>query len=197
VRASEQITIRSFRVVFDLERRIHKVDRWRLPVPHGVPLRGVAYFVVALVAVVLLSRLPVAGVLVGALPPPVRYVVGPVAVAYALTQVRVDGRSAHAAIVAWIRYRLGARHLASFRVVSAPRSVTRLGEATIVPDERFARLRRAAVAGPARVLLRYPIQSRVRGGRRPVLRVEQMPGPPLFEARSVRLRSGQRLVVNG
>lgn len=189
--------IRSFRVVFDLERRIHKVDRWRLPVPHGVPLRGLAYCALALVAVVLIGRLPLAGAIVGALPAPVRYVVAPGAVSYALTQVHVDGRSAHAAILAWTRYRLGARHLASFRTAPPPASVVRLGEAALVPDERSAHLRHAIVRGPASVLLRYPVRGFVRGGRRPALRVEQLPGPPLLEAKSVRLRPDQRLVLRG
>jgi hypothetical protein len=191
------MTIRSFRVVFDLERRIHKVDRWRLPVPHGVPLRGLAYCAFALVAVVLIGRSPLAGAVLGALPAPVRYVIAPGAVAYALTQVHVDGRSAHAAILAWSRYRLSARNLASFRSVPPPASVLRFGEAAFVPDERFAHLRRAIVQGPATVLLRYPVRGCVRGGRRPVLRVEQLPGPPLLEAKSVRLRPDQRLEVSG
>ena len=34
--------IRSYRVCFSLERRIYKIDRWRLPVPWGVPLRTTA-----------------------------------------------------------------------------------------------------------------------------------------------------------
>ena len=40
--------IRSYRRVFDLERRIYRVDRLRLN-PGGVPVRGVVYFLVILV----------------------------------------------------------------------------------------------------------------------------------------------------
>ena len=36
--------IRSYRSVFDLERRVYSVDRLRLN-PSGVPVRGVVYFV--------------------------------------------------------------------------------------------------------------------------------------------------------
>jgi len=36
----QTLQIRSFRVVFDLERRLHKIDRWRIPLPYGVPVRG-------------------------------------------------------------------------------------------------------------------------------------------------------------
>ena len=40
--------IRSYRRVFDLERRIYRIDRLRLN-PGGVPVRGVVYFLVAIV----------------------------------------------------------------------------------------------------------------------------------------------------
>ncbi len=30
---------------FDLERRLHKIDRWRVPLPYGLPLRSLGYFV--------------------------------------------------------------------------------------------------------------------------------------------------------
>src|SRR5215213_3634989 len=88
------ITIRSYRVVFRLERRLHKVDRWRIPVPYGLQLRGVAYFAAVLAAVVLVGRLPAAGELLAVLPAPLRFVVGPIAVAFALTRLSPDGRAA-------------------------------------------------------------------------------------------------------
>ena len=55
------LTIRSYRLAFALERRIHKIDRYRLPVPYGVPLRGLAYAVVVLAVVLALTALPVSG----------------------------------------------------------------------------------------------------------------------------------------
>ena len=39
------MVIRSYRRVFEVDRRIYRVDRWALPVPGGVPLRAVGYFV--------------------------------------------------------------------------------------------------------------------------------------------------------
>jgi hypothetical protein len=98
---TKRLPIHSFRVVFELERRIHKIDRWRLPVPYGVPLRGLAYWAVALVATIGFTRLPLVGSAVEVLPAPVRFVVLPVGVAYLLARVEVDGRPAHRAIVAW------------------------------------------------------------------------------------------------
>jgi hypothetical protein len=197
VAAREGMTIRSFRVVFDLERRIHKVDRWRLPVPHGVPLRGIAYGALALAAILVLRQLPLAGAVLDVLPPPIRYLIAPAALAYALTRLRIDGRPAHVALWAWARFRASPRHLACLRPAPADGTVVRLDGATLVPDERSARLRRGVVKGPGEVLLRYPARGRMTKRRRPSLRVEQLPGPPLFEAKRVRLKPGQRLVVGG
>ena len=41
---AERVVIRSYRRVFEVDRRIYRVDRWALPVPGGVPLRAVGYF---------------------------------------------------------------------------------------------------------------------------------------------------------
>jgi hypothetical protein len=197
VREREGITVRSFRVVFDLERRIHKIDRWRLPTPYGVPLRGIGYWAVALIAIVLLGRFPVTGVVIGVLPPSIRFAVFPVAVAFVLVKVRIDGRPAHSALVSWLRYVLSPSRLAGFRTAPRPGTVVRIGEIALLPDERSARYRPAVIEGPAVVLLRYPPLGWPNGRRRPALNVRQLPGPPLFVGKQVRLRRGQRLVLHG
>jgi TcpE family len=198
VRGQDGIAIRSFRLVFDLERRIHKVDRWRIPVPYGIPLRGIAYWALALFAMLTVGRLPVVGALTGLLPVPLRLVVIPVALAWVLTRVKLDGRPAHTALCAWARFRLAPRHLAGLRAVPAVGSVVRLADVAIVPDERAARYRRAVIDGPATVLLRYPPFGRMRAsGRRRALRVKQLPGPPLFVGKQVRIKAGQRIVFEG
>jgi hypothetical protein len=40
---SAGLEVRSFRVVFQLERRLHRIQHWKLPLPYGLPLRGLAY----------------------------------------------------------------------------------------------------------------------------------------------------------
>src|SRR5689334_19546995 len=92
---SERLVIRSYRRVFEVDRRIYRVDRWALPVPGGVPLRGLGYFVATILVLLGVGRLPVVGDLVGALSPPLRLVVLPLAVAVLGTQAAPDGRSAH------------------------------------------------------------------------------------------------------
>ena len=52
--------IRSYRSVFDLERRIYSVDRLRLN-PGGVPVRGVVYFLAILGGALIAGRLPLLG----------------------------------------------------------------------------------------------------------------------------------------
>ena len=183
------VTIRSFRVCFDLERRIHRIDRWRLPVPYGLPVRSIGYWACALFAVLLLSRLPVIGDALRALPAPLRLVILPAGAAYLLTQLRVDGRPAHGAGLSLLRHRLSARELVAFRPVPV-RGEVRLGDVRIAPDEATAHYRRAVVRGPAAVTLRYPARAHRRGR---VLRVEQTGERPLWQGKRIVLRAGQRL----
>ena len=114
---SERVVIRSYRRVFEVDRRIYRVDRWALPVPGGVPLRAVAYFAATVLALVVLGRLPGTRELVGLLSPPLRYVVVPLAVAVLGIQAAPDGRSAHRFAADWLRLRVRARRRCAGRVV--------------------------------------------------------------------------------
>jgi hypothetical protein len=187
-----ELTVRSYRVVFELERRIHRIDRWRLPLPYGLPLRSLGYAFAALLAVILLSGLPLLGDLLGVLAPPLRLVVLPAGVAYALTRLRVDGRAPHRALAAWVRFVAAPRQLAGFRRAPPVGSAVSLGVVALVPDGREARYRRAVLHGPVSVVLRYPAGARAHGG---TLRIRQLSARPLLRGRRLRLEEGQRLVV--
>jgi hypothetical protein len=189
--ADGELVIRSYRLCFDLERRIHRIDRWRIPVPYGVPLRGVAYGAVALAAVLLLQRLPVTGGLLGVLHPALRLVILPIATACALTRLRVDGRPAHAAGIAWLRWRLDASRVAGYRTAEPP-GPRLLGDLAIAVDEGSALYRRAVIRGPATVTARYPARARARARK---LELRQAGGGPLWRGKRIRLAEGQRLVV--
>src|SRR5947209_845568 len=108
------LVIRSYATVFRLERRLHKIQHWRLPLPHGLPLRGAGYALAALIAIVLASRLPLVGGLLGRVPAPFHYVIAPGAIGMALARLRVDGRPAHGFLRAWARHRLYAHHVSAF-----------------------------------------------------------------------------------
>lgn len=185
------VQIRSFRVVFDLERRLHKIDRWRIPLPYGIPVRSLVYALAALVAVLVVARLPLAGALVGALPPAVRYVIIPVGIAYGLTQVRIDGRPAHRALLALARDQAGARRLVAFRAAPAVDVVT-FDTVAIAGDERTSRYRPAEIRGPVTLRLRYPLRATQ---RRSTLVLEQAGSRPLRKPKRLDLKAGQKVVV--
>src|SRR3954447_19821915 len=114
---ADRVMIRSYRRVFEVDRRIYRVDRWALPVPGGVPLRAVGYFTAALIAVLITGTLPGLGDVVVSVSPPLRFVVIPLAVAVLATQAAPDGRAAHRFALDWLRLRLRSRRRSSGRVV--------------------------------------------------------------------------------
>ena len=144
--------VRSYRRVFEVDRRIYRVDRWALPVPGGVPLRGGRLLRRSRSAVLVLGALPGIGELVGRLSPPLRYVVVPLAVAVLGTQAAPDGRGAP------LRGRLAAAAAARPAALGGPRGAAR-GRAGRVGRARWRRcgtstrpeLASRRVRGPARV----------------------------------------------
>src|SRR3954463_4103014 len=157
--------IRSYRRVFEVDRRIYRVDRWALPVPGGVPLRAVGYFAATLLAVVIAGALPATGELVGALSAPIRFVVVPLAVAVLGTQAAPDGRTAHRFAWDWLRFRLRARRRSAGRVVRLGGEPVRWdGELTVQWDTDGPELHSARVRGPARVTFNVPTTLGEAGG---------------------------------
>jgi hypothetical protein len=185
------IPIRSFRNCFKLERRIHKIDRWQIPVPFGIPMRGVGYAVAAEVVLLFVAQLPVVGLAVGALSPPIRFGMLPIGIAFLLARWEIDGRSAHATLRSLVTMRSRPRRLVAWRALPAP-GPTVLGAVTIAADDRGARLRPGVVRGPARVLVRYPFRARERWR---TLRIEPQPGPPQWRGREITVDRGQRVVI--
>lgn len=100
--------VRSYRRVFDLERRIYRVDRLRLN-PGGVPVRGIVYVLAALAAMLVATRLPLAGLALRRLPWIARYLAIPGVAGALLAVVRIEGRPFHLAALALSRHRLQRR----------------------------------------------------------------------------------------
>jgi hypothetical protein len=185
------IEIRSFRVVFQIERRLHKFDRWRLPLPYGVPVRGIAYAAVTLLAIVLAGQLPGLGALLGAVPAPLRFVLLPLGVATLLARVRVDGRPAHRFLHAWLAFRMSPRTVDAFSPVPAARSVHSIAEEILLADGPASPdYRPAVIAGPATVVLGLPARATQRGT---TLHVEQTGAIPLRRGKVIALKAGQSL----
>ena len=163
---AERMVVRSYRRVFRVDRRIYRVDRWALPVPGGIPLRGIGYFALALGLVLVLGRLPGIGELVSVLSAPLRYVIVPLAVAVLGLQAAPDGRVAHRfRRLAALRLR-GRRRSAGRRVPLDGERIAFGGTLATVWDERAPDLHRARVRGPARVTFNRAVRLRHRPGGR-------------------------------
>jgi hypothetical protein len=179
--------IRSYRAVFDLERRIYRIDRLRLN-PAGVPVRGIVYFLALLAAVVVCARVPPLRVLAGALPWYLVYVALPSVCAALLSVVAIDGRPAHLATRALLRHRLSPRRSVGLSTRCPGRGVApgarwRPQEILLLPDGSDARVRRLRYTGPGAVLVsvaheRAEAHAPVCCGRRSRLSVRALSAQP-------------------
>ncbi len=154
--------IRSYRAVFDLERRIYRIDRLRLN-PGGIPVRGVIYCLAILAGLALAGALPLLGTAVRALPWYLRDLLLPAGGAALLTVIRVEGRPFHLAAAALARYALGPRRLAGLRPGTPPVRVWRPEELLMLPDGSDPRLRGLRYTGPGAVLVRVAHERSTRG----------------------------------
>ena len=164
--ARQPKVIRSYRLVFRRRWRLFRIQNWRIPLPGGLELRAVGYWLACMAALALAARLPALGLVFSALPPSFRFGVLPLAGAWALASLEIDGRSPHRALVALIAWRLRPRSLAGIRRCPRPGE---LGFAepriTVAGDLRTSTYPRGRLRGPAKVLLRYPVAARAEGAR--------------------------------
>lgn len=150
---SSRIEVASYREVFDLERRIYRIDRFRLN-PSGIPLRGVIYFAVAAALSAVLDGLPLAHWLLRQLPWYLRYVGIPGLLATAGSTVRVEGRPLHLAIRGLVLRSLRPKQFSGFAPCGAIGSRWRPPQIIVIPDGRDAPPRRVQFVGPGTLVLR-------------------------------------------
>lgn len=199
--------IRSFRRVFDLERRVYSVDRLRLN-PSGVPVRGVVYFVAIVVAALASSRLPVLGAGVELAPWYLRDLLGPALAATLMALIRIEGRAFHHAAHSLLRLACSGRRLiGGFRGCGSGRWYPH--DLLVLPDGSESRFRRLRYTGPGAVLVGvgHERHSRPRGLEGRVWRARTLwpeltvrrdrgdgacPGPQV-----ILLADGARLLVHG
>lgn len=195
--------IRSYRAVFDLERRIYRVDRLRLN-PGGVPVRGVVYFLVLLVAILICGSLPPLDAMTGALPWYLVDVALPGASAALLTVIRIDGRPFHLAAQALLRHRVQERRSVGLRPCRAgsgaePGARWWPQEMLILPDGSDARMRQLRYTGPGAVLVTVAherVESARPFGARPRLTLRESAEPsPAAGGQVIALAPGMRLQV--
>jgi hypothetical protein len=159
--------IRSYRLVFRRRWRLFRIQNWRIPLPGGLELRAVGYWLACMVAVAMLARIPGVGLLLDALPPSLRFGVLPLAGAWALCGLEVDGRSPHRALAGLLFWRLRPRVLAAFRPCPrADAAAFAEPRVALAGDLRGPTYPRGCLRGPAKVLLRYPVAVSAEGARR-------------------------------
>jgi hypothetical protein len=142
--------IRSYRSVFDLERRIYRIDRVRLN-PGGMPVRGVLYFFAILLALACAARAPLLGDAMHMVPWYGRELALPALGAGLLALIRVDGRPFHLTAIAVLRHAFRPRHLSGLRPCDSPGRCWSPPELLLLPDGSDARLRRLRYTGPGAV----------------------------------------------
>jgi hypothetical protein len=199
------IEIRSYRRVFDLERRIYRVDRIRLN-PGGVPVRGFIYFLAAIAMAMAVGHLPLLRVAANAVPWYLRDLILPGASAALLSVISVEGRPFHLALHAIARYALGARWLSCLQPCAAPGALWCPGPILFLPDGSESRMRHMRYTGPGAVLISMqheravgePAASLGVFPRRPAaVVVRELPGScPMAEGQVIALGSGARLLVH-
>jgi hypothetical protein len=203
---SGPVEIRSYRRVFDLERRIYSVDQLRLN-PGGVPVRGIVYFLALLATALLATALPGVRVLAGELPWYLRDLALPAVGAALLSVIRLEGRTFHLAAHALLRHRLSPRRLASGRPCAAPGELWQPDALILLPDGSDSALRRMRYTGPGSVLVCVEHARRgrfVERGERAFARrwcrrsftLEQLPRTrPAAPTQVISVRRGVRLAV--
>ena len=199
--------IRSYRRVFDLERRIYRVDRLRLN-PGGVPVRGVIYFLGILVAALISGRLPLVAVPAGMLPWYVRFLALPVLSAGVLTMIRIEGRPFHLAAYALVRYRAAPRRLAGVCRRGSPHGRWHPAEIVLLPDGSDSTMRRMHYTGPGALLVaveaecsgrasgQRSLRFRARGLRAELILRALPGGRVLSRGKVIALSPGARLLVS-
>jgi len=195
--------IRSYRNVFALERRIYCVENLRLN-PAGVPIRGIVYFLAIASGALIAGRLPLMRAFAQALPWYMRDIGLPGLLAALLTIIRVEGRPAHLAGLALVRYATGPRELAGVRPRSAVDRRLRLDELLVLVDGSDARLRRLRYTGPGAVRVsvahmraEWHMGLPRRLARRPTITIQPLPGRRAPErGQVIALGPGARLEVD-
>jgi hypothetical protein len=177
--------IRSYRAVFDLERRIYRIDTLRLN-PAGVPVRGIVYFLALLAGIAVCARVPPLRAVASALPWYLLYLALPGASAALLSVIAIDGRPAHLAARALLRHRISPRRSVGLRATrfgrgAEPGARWRPREILLLPDGSDARLRSLRYTGPGAVLVAVAherVESSALAGGRARLTVRELADRP-------------------
>ena len=189
----ETKVVRSYRLVFRRRWRIFRIGNWRMPLPGGLELRLIGYWLGCLAAVSR-ARPPAAprpadrgdarrrcACWRSRCSPPGRSAAGSSTAAHRIGPCSASPRW-------WLRPRV----LAAGRRVPAPGTEISPLEALVLdPDLEAPQLPRGRVEGPARLLLRYPISGTAAAAS---LRLRRRPGPALHKGHVLEVPPGHAVV---
>lgn len=200
--------VRSYRLVFRRRWRIFRLQNWRIPLPSGLELRALGYWLAALAAIVILDRLPLLGTLLGTAPESARLIALPIVAAWGLSKWEIDGRSPHRALIGLAGYFLRPRTLAGLRRCPQRGSeFAPLERLALAPDLCDATYPRGKIEGPATLLLRYSVQvaldgvprgargssaERLAAARR--WQIRPVGGPPLHKGKVLEVPAGRTVI---
>jgi len=187
--------VRSYRLVFRRRWRIFRIQGWRIPLPGGLELRLLGYWLACLALSFALSALPLLGPLLRLAPSSLRLIALPLAAAWLLNRSELDGRPPHRALLGLLLWRLRARSLAGLRRTPPPGSeLIPLGRLVLAPDLSSSRPPAGEITGPARILIRYPLRiERLRRPGRNHWRALPTAAPALHRGRTLEVPEGVRL----
>jgi len=189
--------VRSYRPIFELDRRVYKIDTVRLN-PAGIPLRGIVYAVTLILTAIVVCRLEPVRTVLAPVPWYVREVGLPIAAAALATIVRIEGRPFHLAAWAIAAHCVAPRHTRGFRGAPAPGGTWQPQPVLLIPDGSDAELRRLRYRGPGAVLVccahervEWPRRRLARGGRAAELTLHPLrDGGPLRRAHGLEIAAG-------
>ncbi len=161
--ANSPKVVRSYRLVFRRRWRIFRIQGWRIPLPGGIELRLLAYWLASLALIALLGRLPLLGTLISAAPASLRLLALPIAAAWLLSRWEIDGRPPHRALLGLLGLAGCVRApLAALRRVPPPGTeLAPLASLSSPPTSPPRATRAAASAGPFASSCATPSPSRL------------------------------------
>jgi len=187
--------VRSFREVFAIERRLFKVDRWRIPLRSGLEVRAIVYAIACYAALLVLRAVPPVAAVHDLLPAPIGWLILPVGGALALARFRPDGRIPHHAALSVARWALSPRALAGLRPERGiGRPALAISDVVMCADWRDGqRPLHGDVVGPATITARHP--ARLTATSDGAVLELSLDGPPRRRGQEVDVGDGERLEV--
>jgi hypothetical protein len=200
-------TVRSYRLVFRRRWRIFRIQGWRIPLPGGVELRLLGYWLACLGTILLSAKVPLLGLAIETAPPSLRLLALPLAAAWLLSRWEIDGRPPHRALAGLIGWRIRPRTTAALRRVRPAGSCfAPLSRVVSSPDLAGANYPRGSIEGPARLLLRYPVSVEVprsalgrsaTAGSASAWRLRPRGKTPLHAGRTIEVPAGRTVHFEG